>query len=174
MARDTEREQSIRGWFAGRLPDGWFGAPPTYTIDREEIVIVGELPVVTLPDDAGETERAAALDSRVDAFREDTRGERMRIAADAERRFGRKVSWGVRVGNSTRLFTTLGLPVMTRLRQPERGVLDTLVNAGVARSRSEALAWCVKLVGEHQADWITRLKEALSTVEAVRAEGPQG
>ena len=62
---------------------------------------------------------------------------------------------------------------MTRLRMDERAVLDTLIDAGVARSRSEALAWCVRLVGTHQADWIEQLREAMAHVEKVRAEGPQ-
>jgi len=42
----------------------------------------------------------------------------------------------------------------------------------VARSRSEALAWCVRLVGKHQSEWIESLREALTNVEKVRAEGP--
>jgi hypothetical protein len=61
---------------------------------------------------------------------------------------------------------------MTRLRMSERAVLDTLVDAGVARSRSEALAWCVRLVGKNEEAWIDRLREALVSVEQVRAEGP--
>ena len=61
---------------------------------------------------------------------------------------------------------------MTRLRQPERQVLDTLVDAGVARSRSEALAWCVRLVGEHTEDWLTDLRDALTKVEDLRRRGP--
>ena len=61
---------------------------------------------------------------------------------------------------------------MTRLRMSERLVLDTLVGAGVARSRSEALAWCVRLVGDHQGDWIQQLRDALVAVEAARADGP--
>ena len=50
-------------------------------------------------------------------------------------------------GDTSELFTPASVPVMTRLRQPERIVLDTLVDAGVARSRSDALAWAVRLVG---------------------------
>ena len=61
---------------------------------------------------------------------------------------------------------------MTRLRQPERKVLDTLVDAGVARSRSEALAWCVRLVGEHAEEWLGELREAMSAVDRLRAQGP--
>ena len=64
------------------------------------------------------------------------------------------------------------MPVMTRLRQPERQVLDTLVESGVARSRSDALAWCVRLVGKHEADWMQDLRDALVHVQKVRAEGP--
>src|SRR5216117_3924042 len=72
------------------------------------------------------------------------------IAREAEHRFRKKVSWGATCGDLTELFTTLSIPVMTRLRMPQREVLDTLVNAGVARSRSHALAWCVKLVAENE------------------------
>ena len=61
---------------------------------------------------------------------------------------------------------------MTRLRLDERRVLDTLVDAGVARSRSHALAWCVRLVSDHEGDWIEQLREALVHVEKVRGEGP--
>ena len=64
------------------------------------------------------------------------------------------MSWGAVCGDSTVLFTTAGVPVMTRLRMGDRRVLDTLIEAGVARSRSEALAWCVRLVAEHESDWI--------------------
>jgi hypothetical protein len=52
-------------------------------------------------------------------------------------------------------------------------VLDTLVDAGVARSRSEALAWCVRLVGRHADDWLGGLREAMSEVDRLRAEGPE-
>ena len=96
----------------------------------------------------------------------------MELATEAEARFGRKVSWGVEHDGSTTLFTTQATPVMTRLRLPERITLDTLIDGGVARSRSEALAWCVKLVGLHQAEWLSDLRTALVDVERVRSEGP--
>jgi len=96
----------------------------------------------------------------------------MQIAREAERRFRRKVSWGVRIGDDEALFTTLSVPVMTRLRMREREVLDTLVDSGVARSRSHALAWCVKLVADHQGEWLKDLQEALVAVQKVRAAGP--
>ncbi len=166
-------DDETRGWFAGRIPDGWFTAPLDVTGDRDEIFVVGELADVTVAEDASDAERAAARRSRVEAFREETRGARMRIAQDAEHRFERKVSWGVRIGDTTIGFTTASTPVMTRLRMRERRVLDTLVDAGVARSRSDALAWCVRLVGDNESDWIARLRDAIGGVDAVRNEGPR-
>jgi len=124
-------------WFAGRLPDGWFAGDPTVVVDREEITVVGKL-----ADDAGKDESEARAEGRASRFREETRSERMSIADEAQDRYGRKVSWGVEVGSKDGteriLFTHIAVPVMTRLKQPERQVLDTLVDAGVARSRADA------------------------------------
>jgi hypothetical protein len=166
------RLSELRGWFTGRLPGDWFTAAPEIQADREEITIVGML---LDPAEAGasEAERAAAAEGRIRRFREETRGRRVEIAREAEHRFRRKVSWGVSCGDITEMFTTLSVPVMTRLRQQERRVLDTLVDAGVARSRSDALAWCVRLTGENADAWLSRLRAALRQVEDVRAEGPQ-
>jgi hypothetical protein len=163
----------LRGWFAGRIPDDWFSGPLEVTVDREEILVVGAIPEAKAVKGASETEVAAARESRIDAFREDTRPARMRIAEEAQRRFRRHVSWGVRLGDERTTFTTAAVPVMTRLRMRERGVLDTLVDAGVARSRSEALAWCVKLVGDNEAAWIEKLRGALGAVHEARGEGPK-
>ncbi len=158
-------------WFAGRLPDGWFIAAPEVNVDREEIVVTGELP--PLPEDSlGDAARSAAETGRISRFREETRQERMEIAQQAEHRYRRKVAWGARLGSTDELFTTLSVPVMTRLRQSERQVLDTLVDAGVARSRSEALAWAVHLVGEHADEWLGELREAMRAVEKLRGQGP--
>ena len=117
--------------------------------------------------------KGAARMARVRGFREDTREHRMRIASEAEAKFGRKVSWATRCGDVEAMFTNASVPVMTRLRMPERAVLDTLIDAGVARSRSEALAWCVRLVGRHQSEWIDQLRDAMQRVEQVRSEGPE-
>jgi hypothetical protein len=163
--------EELRGWFAGRLPGDWFTAAPDIRVDREEITIVGALPA---PETAGasDAERAAAAEGRIRRFREETRGRRIEIAREAEHKFRRKVSWGVTCDDASEMFTTLSVPVMTRLRQAERRVLDTLVDAGVARSRSDALAWCVRLTGENADAWLSRLREALRHVEEVRDQGP--
>jgi hypothetical protein len=161
----------VTAWFIGRLPDDWFTSTPDITVDREEILVVGELaaPGEEFTDEAA---AAAAAAGRISRYREDTRDERIEIARQAEHRYGRKVAWGARIGDTAELFTTLSVPVMTRLRQQERLVLDTLVSAGVARSRSEALAWAVRLVGEHAEAWLTELRSAMSTVDDLRREGP--
>jgi len=187
--------EQVQGWFTGRLPGEWFAGAPQVLVDREEITVIGRLASPGAPADAGAkgagdragapaaetaggpTERSAAeaeaaAIGRARQFREDTRDARIEIAREAEHTFGRKVSWGVICDGHKVMFTTLSIPVMTRLRQSERRVLDTLVDAGVARSRSDALAWCVRLVGEHEDSWLSDLREALRHVEQVRAEGP--
>jgi hypothetical protein len=108
--------------------------------------------------------------ARIQGFREDTRQHRMRIADEAQHRFGRKVAWGAACGEDRVVFTNLSV---TRLRMAVRRVLDTLVEAGVARSRSDALAWCVRLVREHEQEWIEQLRDALVHVEEVRTSGPR-
>jgi hypothetical protein len=182
-AADTAGQ--IRAWFLGRLPDEWFTGEPEVIVDREEITVIGGLPPVKAGQEAAgeaaaegaegsaETEADARAAGRSRRFREETREARVEMAREAEMRFGRKVSWGVLSEGRKVMFTTLSVPVMTRLRQAERRVLDTLVEAGVARSRSDALAWCVRLVGEHEDSWLGALRDALRHVEQVRAEGPR-
>jgi hypothetical protein len=166
MAEDTQ------SWFAAKIPKSWFTGAPEIIADSEEILVVGDLPDVELAGGTSEDGREAARLARIARFREETREDRVRIAREAERHFRRKVGWGARCGDVTRVFTTMSVPVMTRLRMSERSILDTLVAGGVARSRSEALAWCVRLVGQHQADWIKGLREALVKVDEVRSKGP--
>jgi hypothetical protein len=164
--------EELNTWFASRLPKDWFEGPLDITSDGEEILVVGTLPDVELAGGTSVAARAAAQDARIDRFREETRDDRVRIAREGERHFRRKIGWGARCGDQMKLFTIASVPVMTRLRMPERSILDTLVAGGVARSRSDALAWCVRLVGMHQKDWIKGLREALVKVDEARGKGP--
>ena len=173
-ASGPEQERLIGAWFSGRVPEGWFEASPAIAVDGDEIQVVGRLAPPQVPDGAGEDEIRVAEQARISGFREETRGLRMRIADEAQPAFHRTVSWGAECGESRALFTTAGVPVMTRLRLSDRRVLDTLIDAGVARSRSEALAWCVRLVAQHEADWIAELRDAMTKVEEVRRRGPGG
>jgi hypothetical protein len=174
---DLPPATDVAAWLQGRLPDGWFVGAPEVTVDREEIVVVGELPSLEgefADTEAGRADRSAAAAGRISRFRESTRDERIEIARQAEHRYQRKVSWGARLGEHAELFTVASVPVMTRLRQPERIVLDTLVDSGVARSRSDALAWAVRLVGRHADEWLGELRAAMARVDDLRAQGPGG
>ena len=163
-------EPEVKGWVAGRVPGDWYDGAPEVLVDRDEILVIGRLPDLEQTDGV---DLDAARAGRIRQHREDTRDARMRIAQEAQRKFGRTLSWGARVGERGELFTHLSVPVMTRLRIRERQLLDALVDAGVARSRSHALAWCVRLVGQHQGEWVTELKDAVSRVEQVREQGPK-
>lgn len=165
-------EERLRGWFTGRLPGDWFTGPVEIVLDREEISVIGTLATPGEAEGASPAEQSAVAEGRIRRFREQTRERRIQIAREAEHRFERKISWGVRCGDKKAMFTSLSIPVMTRLRQSERRVLDTLVDAGVARSRSDALAWCARLVGKNADAWLADLREALRHVEQVRAQGP--
>lgn len=169
-----EQERLIAAWFAGRIPQDWFEGPARIETDPDEVQVMGTLAPPQLPEGAGEDEVRVAEHARISGFREETRSARMRVADEAQPAFRRAVSWGAECGGSRVLFTTAGVPVMTRLRLEDRRVLDTLIDAGVARSRSEALAWCVRLVAQHEADWIDELRQAMTAVEEVRARGPRG
>jgi len=164
--------EEIRGWFEGRLPKELFEAVVDLVVDREEITVVGRIPAPQVTSDASDAVRAATVDGAVSEFRERTRGDRMAVAREAEHRFDRKVSWGVECDGRRSMFTTLAVPSMTRLRQRERQVLDLLVEGGVARSRSDALGWCVRLVQRHAEEWLAELEESLVHVQKVRERGP--
>ncbi len=172
MTTDTDVDK-IRGWFTGRLPDDWNGSEATVTADRDEILVIVPLGDVEVEDPSNSEAVEAARQGRIKRFREDTRGQRMEIAEEAQQRFGRPVSWGVSIGGTRYLFTHLSVPSMTRLRITERRVLDTLVDAGVARTRSDALAWCVRLVAKNEDKWLKDLREAFDHVEKVRSRGPE-
>ncbi|WP_030388462.1 hypothetical protein [Streptomyces sp. NRRL S-241] len=152
----AEQNEQLRTWFAERLPVDVYESLDSVAVDREEITVVGVIPAT----------------ESVKEFRERTREQRMEVAREAESLYRRKVAWGVRAGEETTLFTHLAVPVMTRLRQSERQVLDTLVAGGVARSRADALAWCVRLVGRNTDEWLTELRDSLDKVQQVRSQGP--
>jgi hypothetical protein len=154
---DRQANDAIRRWLSARQPKGWSDRPPKVVLDNDEILVLVQL--------GGPPEE-------IELFRQHSRDERIAIARSAEAAFGRKVSWGATAGGVAKTFTTTSIPVMTRLRMSERRVLDTLIDAGIARSRSEALAWCVRLVGDNESEWIRQLQAAFEEVESIRSKGP--
>ena len=156
-------DAELADWFADACPEGWFAATPSVRFDTDEILVTGDL---------GQPGAGLDHEQQIVAFREATRDQRMEIADRAQSRFQRRVSWGVECGETEVRFTTVNAPAMTRLRLDERAVLDSLIAGGIARSRSEALAWCVRLVGQHEGDWIAELRDAVDQVARVRDDGP--
>jgi hypothetical protein len=154
--RDENVITQVADWFGQRLPAGWTSRRPEIDLDRDEIVVL-----LPLPDDVQPGE-----------FRERTRDQRIALARQAEESFGRKVSWGTLGAGSRQLFTNVRAPITTQLALPERRVLDTLVAGGVAASRSDAVAWCIRQVGRHEADWLADLHDAAAHDPGGRAEPP--
>jgi hypothetical protein len=161
------QRDEIKGWLTGRIPPEW-GSVSELRMDQHEILVT-----VRIPEPQGEGDADAARNGRIQQFRESTREDRMQIAEEAQRKYGKVLSWSAQCGETTQLFSHLALPIMTRLRISEREVLDALVNAGIARSRAHALAWCVALVRKHEGDWLKELREAMESVRRVSAQGPK-
>src|SRR5256885_6328893 len=102
---DEKELGSIKGWFAGRLPDGWF-AGVEVAVEDDQIVVIGALPETNLGSTPEEKEGAAA--GRIARFREETRGQRIGIAQEAEERFKKYVTWGAKLGGVTKRFNAGG------------------------------------------------------------------
>ncbi len=167
----TTDNATIQKWFDSHIDDEWGSVAVRVSSDDDEILVVVELKTDDeLPEQADDRELAIKRIAR--RFRKTSRQSRMTVAEQAQELFERKVSWGAEAGEDTYLFTHVTAPAMTRLRMAERRVLDTLVNSGVATSRSEALAWCVKFVRNNESEWLENLRDAFKSVEKVRNEGP--
>jgi hypothetical protein len=158
-------------WFTDALPNDWFTGLRVL-VDREEIMIIGSLDPPPDQSDPDQPDPSHVEIAHIQQFREATRDARVSIAQRAEQTLGRKVAWAATCGSSQVIFTHLSVPIMTRLRMPERQILDTLVGAGVARSRSDALGWCVRRVAQHEHDWLEELSDAISAVSEIRTRGP--
>ena len=102
---DEKELGSIKGWFAGRLPDGWFTGVEV-AIEDDQIVVIGTLPDTNLGSTPEEKEGAAA--GRIARFREETRGDRIGIAREAEERFKKYVTWGAKLDTVTKRFNPGG------------------------------------------------------------------
>jgi len=59
-------------------------------------------------------------------------------------------------------------PVMVRLKAPELAIVDTLITAGIANNRAEALRWALARISERPA--YARLREHTREIEALKTE----
>jgi hypothetical protein len=171
VAQEDQRVKpnELQHWLQERAPANLLAAPPEIAIYDDEVVIV--LPIVAAePNDAlPEEEQRAAERALIARRREETRPWRMKQARELQAKLGRAVAWGMRAGASEALFSTRSVPVMTRLGRTERDVLDTLVAAGVADTRSAALAYAVRAFAAEHTDWLDEVRAAIAQVDQVRA-----
>ncbi|MEI7770746.1 MAG: hypothetical protein WCI67_12180 [Chloroflexales bacterium] len=152
--------EEIESWVAQRLPAALAAGPPQVRRYDDELVIMLQAAPPASPAEA------AALIARL---RGESRGLRVQIAAELERSQKLPVAWGIRAGSVEALFTSRTAPVMTRLARAERDVLDTLVAAGVAETRSSALAYAVRAFAAEHGEWLAEVRQAIAEVERVRA-----
>jgi hypothetical protein len=146
----------LSDWFAERLPADWRSGPLEVEVDREEALVVIPLRDAMNPG----------------SFRDATRAQRIELAQQAEELFGRKVSWGTSSGGWRQLFTTTRAGVTVALAMTERQVLDSLVASGVAADRCDAAEWCIRLVGQHESDWLRDLRDGAAAAPSRRPDRP--
>src|SRR4029077_6261308 len=104
---DEKEFGSIKGWFAGRLPDGWFTGVEI-TNEDDQVVVIGTLPDKDLPSGSSPEEKEGAAAGRIARFREETRGQRIGIAREAEDRFHKYITWGAKLDGVTKRFNPGG------------------------------------------------------------------
>lgn len=159
--------QELQGWLEARLPEELRAAPPEIRLyDDEMVVLLTSAALVSAGPSA--EERRTAEERRIDELREETRPLRIRLARDLQAAAGRPVAWGLRIGATEVLFTSRTVPVMTRLGRAERELLDTLVAAGVAETRSAALGYVVRAFAAEHSEWLADMRAAIAQMHSVR------
>ena len=174
MTTTEVRRRSCAGWFSGRLPEDWFRARPRSRSTGRRSASSAGSPSPTSPRRVRRRTRRRPSPGRSSASARRPASSGSTSPARPSTASAARSPGASSAATARRCSPRCRVPVMTRLRQPERRVLDTLVDAGVARSRSEALAWCVRLVGQNADEWLAELRDALLHVERARAAGPQG
>ncbi|NJO81514.1 MAG: hypothetical protein HC828_01285 [Blastochloris sp.] len=158
----------LQEWLQARLPTELLDAPPEIRVYPDEMVIVLQVVRDAALAQLDEAERSPAELQQIAERREGTRKLRMKLARELQASLGLSVAWGMRIGDNEVLFTTRTVPVMTRLGRAEREVLDTLVAAGVADTRSAALAYVVRAFAIEHREWLGEVREALTHIDKVR------
>jgi hypothetical protein len=155
----------IQQWLSERLPPDLVAGPPEVRLYDDEAIIILRLPTPEDSADVGEREHRLII-----RLRESSRHVRMQLARELQRALHVPVAWGMRCGSTERIFTSCTVPVMTRLNRREREVLDTLVAAGVAETRSAALAYAVRAFAAAYDEWLIEVDEVIEQVQQVRSK----
>ena len=160
--------QELRKWLLSQLPASVVGSDPEITIDADELLIILTLNTETL---VGEGEALKnAEHALLERQRSETRALRIQLGRQLERTCGYAVSWGMRAGGTVQLFTPNTTAVMTRLTREERQVLDTLIAANVANTRSAALGYIVRTFAVEHQDWLHKAQQAAKNMASLRAQ----
>lgn len=163
------QQDELVPWLTAQLPQELLGAAPEVSLYDDELIVMLH-PRQPNPPAANADEQRSQERALIVQLREASRPLRMRIAETLQQRLQRPVAWGMRIGQSEELFTARTVPVMTRLDRRERDVLDTLVAAGVAETRSAALAYCVRVFANEHHDWLQEVRGVIAQVQQVRAK----
>jgi hypothetical protein len=133
----TEHDK-VAGWFAGRVPDGWFTGPPSVTVDDEQVLVVGTLAEPALPEGASADLKAGVEAGRISRFREATRPYRIAIAREMERELELPVTWGAACGGTTVTFNPGGSGWRRKGEAEAEGEATKVMIHG---RRRRAMAW---------------------------------
>jgi hypothetical protein len=160
--------QELSRWLLSQLPASVAGGNPEITIEADELLIILNLNTDSLK---GEGEALRKREQElIERQRSETRKLRIQLGRHLEQISGCVVSWGMRAGGTVQRFTMNTATVMTRLSAPERQVLDTLIAANVANTRSAALAYVVRTFAAEHQDWLNRVQEAARHMANLRTQ----
>ena len=160
--------QELTRWLLSQLPASVTGSDPEITLDADELLIILNLNTDSLKDGC------EALKKReqelIERRRSETRKLRIQLGRQLEEISGCAVSWGMQAGGTVELFTMNTVAVMTRLSHAERQVLDTLIAANVANTRSAALAYIVRAFAIEHQEWLNQAQEAAKHMANLRTQ----
>ncbi|MBV9230990.1 MAG: hypothetical protein JOZ18_16900 [Chloroflexi bacterium] len=149
----------LKQWLLQQFPATIVSSDPEITVNEDELLIILHLNTDTLASE-GEA-RSQAESTLIEHYRHETRTLRIQLGRQIYRTYGFVVSWGMRAGETLQLFTNNNtVPVMTRLSGEERRVLDTLIAANIANTRSTALSYIVRTFAAEHQDWLREVQEA--------------
>lgn len=162
-------QRELKEWLLHQLPPAITSCETEVTSDEDEMLVILHLDTSALGE-TKENERKRVEQACIVHYRAETKALRIQLAREIHEQYGYTVTWGMRAGKTIQFFTNNQKPVMTRLSYYERRVLDTLIAANVANTRSAALAYIVRTFAAEHQDWLDDVQEALVHVEQLRQQ----
>jgi hypothetical protein len=161
----------IKSWLLEQLPSSVLASDPEINIESDELLVILHVAVDSV---TGEGEaRAQSERALIDRLRTETRALRIHLGRSINRTYGMIVSWGMQAGETLQRFTSnTTVPVMTRLTRTERHVLDTLIAANIANTRSTALSYIVRTFAAEHRDWLNEIQGVARHMARLRKQVP--